>query len=55
MELWTVTPPEHERPPERTPDPPPSERPVPRGCHPLVFGVVAATIQMAVLLYFMNC
>lgn len=27
---------------------------MPRGCHPLVFGVVAATIEMAVLLYFMR-
>lgn len=27
---------------------------VPRGCHPLVFGVVMATIQFAVTIYFMQ-
>jgi hypothetical protein len=37
--------------PPREPSPEPR---VPRGCHPLVFGVVMATIQMAVLLYFMG-
>jgi hypothetical protein len=36
-------------PPERPP-----ERPVPRGCHPLVFGVVMATIQFALTVYFMG-
>ena len=29
------------------------ERPLPRGCNPLVFGVVMATIQMAVLLWLL--
>ena len=33
--------------------PGPEERPLPRGCHPLVFGVVMATVQMAALFYFM--
>lgn len=32
---------------------PAAERPLPRGCHPLVFGVVMATLQMAALWYFM--
>ena len=36
-------------PPERPP-----ERPIPRGCHPLVFGVVLATIQFAATVYFMG-
>ena len=27
---------------------------VPRGCNPLVFGVVMATIQFAVTIYFMQ-
>jgi hypothetical protein len=27
---------------------------VPRGCHPLVFGVVMATIQFAITIYFMQ-
>jgi hypothetical protein len=27
---------------------------VPRGCHPLVFGVVMATIQFGVTVYFMR-
>ena len=31
---------------------PVDERPVPRGCHPVVFGVVMATIQFAVTIYF---
>ena len=39
-------------------DPPaperPAERPIPRGCHPLVFGVVLATIQFAATVYFMG-
>ncbi|HEY0779452.1 MAG TPA: hypothetical protein VGD56_15905 [Gemmatirosa sp.] len=30
-----------------------AERPLPRGCHPLVFGVVMATLQMAALWFFM--
>ena len=34
-------------------DPPAPERPLPRGCNPLVFGVVMATVQMAVILYFL--
>ena len=42
----------------RPPDPPsperPAERPIPRGCHPLVFGVVLATIQFAATVYFMG-
>jgi hypothetical protein len=44
-------------PPESAPPPPERvpERPPPRGCNPFVFGVVAATIQMAALLYFMKC
>ena len=29
------------------------ERPLPRGCHPLVFGVIMATLQMAALWFFM--
>jgi hypothetical protein len=38
------------------PDSPPSipEQPIPRGCNPLVFGVVAATIQLALTVYFMR-
>ena len=32
----------------------PPERPIPRGCHPLVFGVVLGTIQFAVTVYFMG-
>jgi hypothetical protein len=32
----------------------PAERPVPRGCHPLVFGVVMATLQLVATLYFMG-
>ena len=43
---------------ETTPETPPAEpareREVPRGCNPLVFGIVAATIQMGILLYFMQ-
>jgi hypothetical protein len=34
--------------------PTPPERPQPRGCNPLVFGVVMATIQLAITLYFMG-
>ena len=43
-------------PPESPPEPPrlPPERPIPRGCHPLVFGVVMATIQMGLTVYFMG-
>ena len=32
---------------------PHEERPLPRGCHPFVFGVVMATLQMGALFYFM--
>ena len=32
---------------------PKEERPLPRGCHPLVFGVVMATLQFAATFYFM--
>jgi hypothetical protein len=32
---------------------PEEQRPLPRGCHPLVFGVVMATIQFAATVYFM--
>ena len=35
------------------PEPPPVERPPPRGCNPLVFGVVMATLQMGVLLWYL--
>lgn len=45
-------------PPPAPPDPPaperPAERPIPRGCHPLVFGVVLATVQFAATVYFMG-
>ena len=41
-------------PPELAPLPV-AERPIPRGCHPLVFGVVAATIETAILVYFFRC
>jgi hypothetical protein len=45
-------------PAEPVPDPegPPSipEQPIPRGCNPLVFGLVAATIQLALTVYFMR-
>lgn len=34
--------------------PPIPERPIPRGCHPLVFGVILATIQFALTVYFMG-
>ncbi len=60
------TPPEPELPPTGDPQvgeplppllpfhtPPAEGRPLPRGCHPLVFGVVMATLQMAALVYFM--
>ena len=30
------------------------ERPIPRGCNPLVFGVVMATIQLVATIYFMR-
>lgn len=30
------------------------ERPIPRGCNPLVFGLVMGTIQFAVTVYFMR-
>lgn len=32
---------------------PEAERPLPRGCRPIVLGVVLATIQFAATLYFM--
>lgn len=38
-------------PPSEPPRTPP-ERPLPRGCHPLVFGIVMATIQLGLTLYF---
>lgn len=38
--------------PPSEPPPTPSERPIPRGCHPLVFGIVMATIQLGLTLYF---
>ena len=41
-------------PPARRLGDPTDERPVPRGCNPLVFGVVMATIQLAVTVYFMR-
>ena len=48
-------------PPSEPPQPPrpplgstPPERPIPRGCHPLVFGVVMATIQLGLTVYFMG-
>lgn len=38
-----------------SPDPPRrADREAPRGCNPFVFGIVAATIEMAILLYFMR-
>ncbi len=48
--------------PDAAPDGPPprrlgegiDERPIPRGCNPLVFGVVMATIQFAATVYFMQ-
>ncbi|GLC24318.1 hypothetical protein [Roseisolibacter agri] len=41
--------------PSPTPPPaPPAERPIPRGCNPLVFGVVMATIQLGLTVYFMG-
>jgi len=43
-----------EPPAEPASEPPTVERPIPRGCNPLVFGIVAATIEMAILLYFMQ-
>lgn len=42
-------------PPDEPPSRPPiPERPIPRGCNPLVFGVVMATIQFGATLYFMR-
>jgi hypothetical protein len=53
-------------PPNAPPNAPPNDLPtrplgtgfdeprVPRGCHPLVFGVVMATIQFAITIYFMQ-
>jgi hypothetical protein len=42
--------------PSAEPPPPerPPERPIPRGCHPLVIGVVLATLQFAATAYFMG-
>ena len=40
--------------PERPSPERPVERPIPRGCNPLVFGVVMATIQMGLIVYFMG-
>jgi hypothetical protein len=40
-------------PPPEGPDRP-AERPIPRGCHPLVFGIVMATLQMGATIYFMG-
>ena len=65
VELAPVTPPADPEPPEPSPAPrapyveppfdaPPTERPLPRGCHPLVFGVVMATIQVAATVWFMG-
>ena len=34
-------------------DGPPAERPPPPGCNPLVFGVVMATLQMALILWLL--
>lgn len=48
------TPPEEPLPPLLPFHPQPvEERPLPRGCHPVVFGAVMATLQMAALWYFM--
>ena len=41
-------------PPQPPPPGPPAERPIPRGCNPLVFGVVMATIQLGLTVYFMG-
>jgi len=41
-------------PPARRLGDPIDERPVPRGCHPFVFGIVMATIQFAATIYFMR-
>ena len=30
-----------------------AERPLPRGCNPLVFGVVMATVEMAALIWLL--
>jgi len=59
-----TTPPDPEAPPPSNAPPPepsapsepalPAERPLPRGCHPLVFGVVMATLQLVATLYFMG-
>jgi hypothetical protein len=31
-----------------------TERPIPRGCHPLVFGLVMGTLQFGCTVYFMR-
>ena len=41
-------------PAERRLGDPVDERPIPRGCHPLVFGVVMATLQFGCTVYFMR-
>ena len=46
--------PDPESPPSGPPPDRPPERPIPRGCHPLVFGVVMATIQLGLTVYFMG-
>lgn len=46
--------PADDAPPARRLGDPVDERPVPRGCHPFVFGIVMATIQFAVTIYFMR-
>ena len=38
---------------DATDRPPPGDRPPPRGCSPLVFGIVMATLQMAGLLWLL--
>ena len=43
-----------DEPPTPAPRAAPPERPIPRGCHPLAFGVVMATIQLVATLYFMG-
>ena len=47
-------PPQSADPPDQPASERPPERPIPRGCHPLVFGVVLATIQFAATVYFMG-
>jgi hypothetical protein len=51
-----LTSPDPAEPAEPSLDQPPAiaERPIPRGCNPLVFGLVMATIQLACTVYFMR-